>query len=229
MIGHGLSGTARLGRSGTGSSDYREPKWPSNPQKCWGFEPLNIANKESFGFLLTQARLWTDGNAPPRRPAETRHSDGPQLTHVILIWEEGQREDWLKFGKPAASKIIDRRQRIESYAAGQLFALVRWAANEYGTVRSAFDIVRAVEADQPCTPVPQVNPGGDLLLSVHGWPKVAQVFRLIDAIEASGIDPCDVAPDHWRHIHNRMAARDMPRGYSPARHRAWLQRKALLP
>ena len=106
---------------------------------------------------------------------------------------------------------------------------MRWASNEYGTVRSTLDIVRAVEASEPCAPVPQVNPGGDVLLSVHGWPKVAQVFRLIDAIDASGIDPCDVAPDHWRHIHNRLAGREAPRDYNPARHRAWLQRKALLP
>ncbi|TAJ79779.1 MAG: DUF2840 domain-containing protein [Sphingobium sp.] len=153
---------------------------------------------------------------------------GPQLTHVTLIWQEGRREDWLKFGKPVANRIIDRKQRIESYAAGQVFGLVRWTSNEYGTVRSTLDIVRAVAADEPRASVPQVDPGGDLLLSVHGWPKVAQVFRLIDAIEASGIDPCDVAPDHWRHIHNRLAASDVPRGYSPARHRAWLQRKALL-
>ena len=226
---HGLSGTAGLGRSGTGSSDYREPKWPSKPQECRRSEPLNLANKESFGFLLTESRLWTDGDAPPRRSAETRLSDGPQLTHVTIFWRKGEREDWLKFGKPIAGRIVDRRRRVESYAAGQVFGLVRWASNEYGTVRSAFDIVRAVEANEPVTPVPQVDPGGDVLLSVHGWPKVAQVFRLIDAIEASGIDPCEVAPDHWRHIHNRLAAREAPRGYSLARHRAWLQRKAMLP
>lgn len=229
MMQHGLSGTAGLGRSGTQSSDYREPKWASNPQKCLRSEPLNIANIESFGFLLTQARLWTDGVAPPRRPAETRISDGPQLTHVTLFWRKGEREDWLKFGKPVAGRIIDRSQRIESYAAGQLFGLVRWASNDYGTVRSALDIVRAVAAGEPVTPVPQVDPGGDVLLSVHGWPKVSQVFRLIDAIEGSGIDPCEVAPEHWRHIHNRLAARERPRGYSAERHHAWLQRKALLP
>ncbi|MEQ1725893.1 MAG: DUF2840 domain-containing protein [Sphingopyxis sp.] len=229
MMRHGLSGTAKFGRSGTGSSDYREPKSPSNPQKRWHSRPLNLANKESFGFLLTTTRLWTDGDAPPREPTEQTLGDGPQLTHVTLVWQEGLREDWLKFGKPVASRIIDRRQRIESYAAGQVFGLVRWASNEYGTVRSTLDIVRAVGAGEPCTAVPQVDPGGDVLLSVHGWPKVAQVFRLIDAIEASGIDPCDVAPDHWRHIYNRLAAREAPRGYSLARHRAWLQRKALLP
>ena len=225
---HGLSGTARLGRSGTESSDYREPKWPSNPQKSAPNFALNYPNKESFGFLLTESRLWTDGAAPPRRPAETGIADGPQLTHVTLVWREDSQEDWLKFGKPVDERIVDRRQRIESYAAGQVFALVRWASNEYGTIRSTLDIVRAVPPGQPCTPVTQVDPGGELLLSVRGWPKVSQVFRLIDAIEVTGIDPCDVAPDHWRHIHNRMAGREVPRGYSSARHRAWLQRRALL-
>ena len=225
----GLSGTAGLGRSGTESSDYREPKRPANPQIPSRSGSLNYANKESFGFLLTESRLWTDGAAPPRRPAETRVSDGGPLTHVTLVWREGEREDWLKFGKPVAERIIDRRQRVESYAAGQMFALVRWASNEYGTIRSTLDIVRAVAADEPCTPIAQVDPGGDLLLSVRGWSRVAQVFRLIDAIEASGIDPCEVAPDHWRHVHNRMAGRERPRGYTLARHRAWLQRKALLP
>lgn len=224
----GLSGTAGLGRSGTQSSDYREPKWPSNPQIASRSGCLNYPNKESFGFLLTDSRLWTDGTAPPRRPAETGVSDDPQLTHVTLVWREGEREDWLKFGKPVATRLIDRRQRIESYAARQVFALVRWASNEYGTIRSTLDIVRAVAVGQPCTPIVQVDPGGELLLSVRGWPKVSQVFRLIDAIEATGIDPCDVAPDHWRHIHNRMAGREVPRGYSSARHRAWLQRRALL-
>jgi hypothetical protein len=106
--------------------------------------------------------------------------------------------------------------------------LVRWASNDYGTIRSSLDIVRAVDAREIATPVTQVDPGGELLLSVHGWPKVAQVFRLIDTIDASGIDPCEVAPDHWRHIHNRMAVREAPRDYTPARHRVWLQRKALL-
>jgi len=229
MIGHGLSGTAGLGLSGTQSSDYREPESPPNPQKSALNLALNYPNKESFGFLLTQPRLWMDGAAPPCRPAETGSSDGSQLTHVTLVWREGSQEDWLKFGKPVAEKIIDRRQRVESYAAGQVFGLVRWAANDYGTIRSTLDVVRAVGAHEPCAPIAQVDPGGELLLSVRGWPKVSQVFRLIDAIEASGIDPCEVAPDHWRHIHNRIAGRERPRGYSLARHCAWLQRKALLP
>lgn len=226
---HGLSGTAGFRRSGTRSSDYREPKWPAKPRIASHSGSLNLANKESFGFLLTAASLWTDGAAPPRRPADTGVEGDPQLTHVTLIWREDEREDWIKFGKPVAERIIDRRQRVESYAAGQVFALVRWASNQYGTIRSTLDIVRAVAVGQRCTPIVQVDPGGELLLTVRGWPKVNQVFRLIDAIEETGIDPCDVAPDHWRHIHNRIAGREVPRGYSTTRHRAWLQRRAMLP
>ena len=229
MMQYGLSGTAGPGRSGTAGTDYREPESLANPQKSAAPFAPNYANKESFGFLLTSAHLWTDGSLPPRRPAETGIGGDPQLTDVTLVWREGRREDWLKFGKPVATRIVDRRQRIESYAAGQVFALVRWASNDYGTIHSTLDIVRAVSLGEPCTPIVQVDPGGELLLSVRGWPKVAQVIPLIDAIEASGIDPCEVAPDHWRHIHNRLAGREAPRGYSLVRHRAWLQRRALLP
>ncbi|MBF9151697.1 DUF2840 domain-containing protein [Novosphingobium jiangmenense] len=228
-MAHGLSGTAPLGRLGTASSDHREPKSPAKAQKSSGSDAPNYANKESFGFLLTQPRLWTNGAAPPQFPAETGDDSDRGLTRVALVWHEGRQEDWLKFGKPVAERIIDRHCREESYAAGQVFGLVRWASNQYGTVRSSLDIVRAVEPGKTCTPVPQVQPGGDLLLAVRGWPKVAQVFRLIDQIEGAGIDPCEVAPDHWRHIHNRLAGREQPRDYSPARHHAWLLRRKLLP
>lgn len=228
MMPHGRSGTEGLGRSGTECSDVREPKWLSKPEKCLPFGSLNLANKESFGFLLTQDGRQIGNHVPTPKDSAGQPSIASGLTHVTLAWQKGRREDWLKFGKPVGSRIIDRTRRIESYSAGQLFGLVCWAANEYGTVHSSFYIVRAVGKGEQIMPVPQVDPGGDLLLSVHGWPKVAQLFRLIDAIETSGIDPCDVAPDHWRHIHNRIAARETPRGYTLERHRAWLQRKALL-
>jgi Protein of unknown function (DUF2840) len=163
--------------------------------------------------------------APVAAPATAE----PMHTHVELHWHEKQREDWLKFGKPTASRIIDRHVRVESYAAGQVFALVRWASNEHGTIRSSLDIVRAVARGETFTTLAQIDPGGDILLSVSGWPKVAQVFRQIDAIEAADIDPCEVAPDHWRHIHNRFAIAAKVNPYTPERHRAWLSRKALLP
>jgi len=149
------------------------------------------------------------------------------FTEVELFWREGIQEHWLRFGKPAASRILDRKRRVECYAAGQTFGFVRWASNDYGTIVSRFDVLLAVSEGEPVTRFPHVTPGAQVLLSVSGWRKAQRVFGLIDAIEALGIDPCDVAPDHWRHIHNRLIAAETPRGYSAARHRAWLARKAL--
>ena len=74
-----------------------------------------------------------------------------------------------------------------------------------------------------------MRPGGDILLRVDGWPKVQQVLSAIDAIEADRLDPCETAPDHWRHIGSHIAAGLPFRPYGPERHRAWLQRKAIAP
>ena len=165
--------------------------------------------------------LFTRTNKPQRA--------SPPCCYVELYWLEGKREHWLRFGAPVSDTIIDRRRRRLGFAESQIFAFVRWESNDFGTIRSQFDIMRCVGPDSPYTKLDHVNPGGDILLSISGWPKVEQAFKVIDAIEASGIDPCDVAPDHWRHVHNRLTIAQAPRRYSPARHRAWLQRKALLP
>lgn len=166
-------------------------------------------------------------HSPAQFPAQKPPVPALQ-THVQLYWLGGKQEHWLRFGAPIADTIIDRRRRNLTFDEGQLFAFVRWASNEYGTIRSLLDIVRCVRSGEPFTTLAGVDPGGDILLSISGWPKVERVFLTVDAIEASGIDPCDVAPDHWRHVHNRLAVAQAPRNYSPARHRAWLQRKALL-
>jgi Protein of unknown function (DUF2840) len=229
MMRHGRSGTAGLGRSGTRSSDYREPEsslshWNRTPNHA-----LNLANKESFGFLLTSnrqtptldqaMRAWTARIPPP----PIHH-----LTHVELFWVEGVKEHWLRFGRQVGDRIIDRRRRVVSFVPDAVFAFVRWASNDYGTISSRIDIVRAVSSGEPYATVPHVDPGGDILLRQQGWPKVVLVFRALDAIDALGIAPEDVAPDYWRHVHNRLASGLSPRGYDHARHRAWLARRALL-
>ena len=225
----GLSGTMTFGRSGTPFPDYREPGDCATRRKCSARRALNYANKESSRFLLTQPRLCKSVarvSPPPTERGVARAGD-PSLTHVTLVWRGGVQEDWLRFGKPVAERILNRRTRIESYAPGQVFALVRWASNDYGTVGSTLTIAQAVNTCEPFTTLPQVDPGAQILLSVRSWPKVRQVFALIDAIEDVGIDPCDVAPDHWRHAHNRLAAGMQTRSYSPARHRDWLRRRKL--
>ena len=146
-------------------------------------------------------------------------------TRVELTWLEKRIEHWIRFGKIASEKVLDRRRRIVSFAPGSIFAFVRWASNDFGTVVSRIDIVRAVAPGEAFSTLPFVRPGGDILLRIAGWPRVERVLRAIDAMEAAGIDPADAAPDHWRHIHNRLTAGEEPRPYTPGRHHAWLLRQ----
>ncbi|TYB86091.1 DUF2840 domain-containing protein [Oceaniovalibus sp. ACAM 378] len=145
------------------------------------------------------------------------------LTHVELIWVEKTIEHWIRFGRVAKERIIDRRRRIVSFAPGSIFAFLRWQSNNYGTILSRIAIVRAVRPNEPYQTLPYVRPGGNILLNAESWPKVERILQIIDAIEAQGIDPADVSPDHWRHVHNRLTARLEPRTYTQARHSAWLK------
>lgn len=149
------------------------------------------------------------------------------ITTVELTWVEQATERWIRFGAPVLDQVLDRRRRLLSFTADSLFAFVRWASNDYGTVLSRLDIVRAVAPGHAYSTLPCVTPGGELLLHLHGWPKVRQCLELIDAVENLGVDPCTVAPDYWRHAHNRLTAGYSPHAYSLVRHRAWLLRREL--
>ena len=151
------------------------------------------------------------------------------LTHVELLWLEKRIENWIRFGHAAEEKILDKRRRILSFAPGSIFAFVRWASNDFGTVISRVDILRAVAPGQRCATVPYVRPGGELLLRLSGWPKVERVLQIVDAIEALGIDPADAAPDYWHHVHNRVSVNEVPRAYTRSRHQAWLHRRRIAP
>jgi hypothetical protein len=106
---------------------------------------------------------------------------------------------------------------------------VRWASNDFGTIISRIDILRAVALGQRCVTVPYVRPGGDVLLRLSGWPKVERVLQIVDAVEALGIDPADAAPDYWHHVHNRLSVNEVPRIYTQSRHQAWLHRRRIAP
>jgi hypothetical protein len=149
------------------------------------------------------------------------------LTHVELTWIEGKLEHWIRFGRIAQDRILTRRTRVVSFRPGAVFAFVRWASNGFGTIASRIDVVQAVAPREPYTTLPFVRPGGDILLRIEGWPNVSQVLAAIDAVEAEDVDPCDAAPDHWRHVHNRIAAGHPPRRYTLERHRAWLKRREI--
>jgi len=163
--------------------------------------------------------------ADPNTGRVPRPDAGPLHTDVELTWLEGRIEHWIRFGHDCGETILDRRRRVLSFAPNTVFAFVRWAANDYGTVVSRLDIVRAITPGEPYQTLPFVRPGGEILVRVSGWPKVQRVLQMIDAIEALGIDAADVAPDHWRHVHNRLRAGEEPHRYACDQHRAWMLRR----
>lgn len=156
-------------------------------------------------------------------------AENPALTLVDLIWWEKRIEHWLRFGCPCYEHRLDRQRRTIGFAPGSIFAVVRWAGNDFGTVVSRIDILRAVGRGEPFQTLPFVKPGAEILLRVSGWPKVERVLQAVDAIEALGVDPCLVSPEHWRHVHNRMTAGEPFRTYTRAQHAAWLKRRRVGP
>ncbi|MGQ3227441.1 MAG: DUF2840 domain-containing protein [Blastomonas fulva] len=147
------------------------------------------------------------------------------LTEVELAWIEGRYEQWLRFGRVAARHIVSHSKCVASFRSGAVFALVCRVQSDFGTIRASADIVMSVAPGASSTVLPYVRPGGDVLLHVETWPRVAQVLQEIDNVEVAGIEPCDASPDHWRHVDERLCAGLPVRPYTAARHAAWLQRK----
>src|SRR5229473_4083272 len=170
------------------SVGFPEPRERGPKVRDWPLSRGTISPNEETGFSL---------NDETRFPL-------PGDRYVDLNWIEKRVQRWLRFGQIASEQIVNRRRSTVAFAPGNVFAFVRWASNDFGTVVSRIDILRAVRPGEPCSTVGFVRPGGESLLRTYGWPKVERVLQAIDDIEALGIDPADVAPDHWRHIHNRL-------------------------
>jgi hypothetical protein len=153
----------------------------------------------------------------------------PFTTLVELTFQKQKVEHWIRFGRKHYERIIDHRRSVVGFAPNSIFAFVRWAAGEHGTIVSRIDIVRAIDRGEPFQTLPFVRPGGEILLRLHSWAKVQRALAAIDAVEALGLDAADVSPEHWRHVHNRLTAGLEPHAYSPERHAAWLHRRRIAP
>ncbi len=150
------------------------------------------------------------------------------LTQVEVLWLEKRIENRVRFGRVAEEQRIDQSRRILSFAPGSIFAFVRWTSNDFGTLISRVDVLRAVAPGQRCSTVPYVKPGAESLLRLVGWQKVEQVLQAIDAIEALSINPADVALIIGSTFTTGSPVNENPRAYTKARHQAWLHRQRIM-
>lgn len=147
--------------------------------------------------------------------------------HVEIVWIEGRINHWVRFGHWRTERVHSRSHRTVSFAIGAVFGYLRWQANDYGTIVASFAVIRVTEPHQVLSTHSGVRPGGELLLCVQGWTRVQRVLEAIDQIEASRLDPAGIAPDYWRHLHNRIETGQPFRRYTREQHRAWELRRSI--
>lgn len=140
------------------------------------------------------------------------------LTRVTVLFIDGKVNDRVRFGRPASERIVDRRCRIDLFAPGATFGYVQWRANSFGTELWRLWVLRAGEPGERLDTVPGIAPGAHILLSLAGQPRVERALDLVDAIEASGLDPADAPESYWRTAANRLAAGRPCRVYSAEEH-----------
>ena len=68
------------------------------------------------------------------------------LTSVRLVFYRDLVEHWLRFGRDAGERILDRRRRLVFFAPCAVFAFISWQGSGLGTVVSRVDIRRACGA-----------------------------------------------------------------------------------
>lgn len=161
----------------------------------------------------------------------------PQPTHapthmrVSLAFVEHRVNVYLRFGRPVREVVLDRWRRVAMFAPGAVCCRIKWLGNDYGTALWQLMVLQAPtpldDMQQDVQRIAGVLPGARILLRADGETGVKAVLSAIDAIELSGIDPCEVAPIYWRTVGNRMAARQPLPVYTAERHAAHLARGAL--
>lgn len=170
---------------------------------------------------LSAMQTWPQA-ALPQRPIPMR---------VSLAFVEHRVNAWLRFGQPVRETALDRWRRVAMFEPGAICCRVKWIGNDYGTALWQLMVLQAPMpfegAQHDIQRIAGVVPGARMLLRADGERQVKAVLAAVDAIEASGIDPCAVAVTYWRMVGNRLAARQPLPAYTAERHAAHLAREAL--
>src|SRR3546814_18114649 len=79
-----------------------------------------------------------------------RTADRDDRTRVDLLWIERRIERWIRFGRLVEDQILDRRRRRVAFVPDSVFAYVRWASNDFGTLVPRIDRSEARRVGKAC-------------------------------------------------------------------------------
>jgi len=124
-------------------------------------------------------------------------------TEVELYFLKGKVERWIRFGAPISERTLDRRRRIATFApgafspscAGLRTTTGRWFPDRYSA---------RLPRGEACSTVPWAKPARKFCcgLSAGQGPARPESNRLR---RGAGLPPQEICPDHWRHVHSRLA------------------------
>jgi hypothetical protein len=132
---------------------------------------------------------------------------------VSLAFVEHRVDIWLRFGKPVREIVLDQWRRVAVFEPGAVCCRVGWLGNDCGPAAWQLMVLQAPSlADCHQSDIQRVAgvvPGARILLRAESAQQVKEVLAAVDAVEASGIDPCTVAATYWRMVGHRLVARQL--------------------
>lgn len=176
---------------------------------------------------MTQPELQGRVQPSVRPPVQPMLRERPAQMRVSLAFVDQQVNLWLRFGRPVREVVLDRWRRVAVFEPGTACCRVKWIASQCGTAVWQLMVLQAGLPFDGIQRVAGVAPGAHILLRAEGERHVKAVLAVIDAIEASGIDPCTVAVTFWHTVGNRLAALQPLPEYAAERHAAHIMRGAL--
>ena len=145
--------------------------------------------------------------------------DGPVSAEVISLDHAGMMRE-AEILRPVIDEIENATDALEDCAF-----FVSIAPHELD--RSALAALAGVVIESTSALVRGVEAASRLPRGQRADAMAA--LQAIDAVEAIGVDADKAAPDHWRHVHNRLSVGQEPRAYTRAQHKAWLLRRRAQP
>ena len=150
------------------------------------------------------------------------------LTEVELYFVKGKIERWIRFGTPIrrsdnrpppAHRRPSRRAPFLASCAGPRMST--------GPEFPASTFCAPARTESPFDGAGRQAGRGNSAAGLRLGKGSARAQSDRGRRRRSASRPQEVCPDHWRHVHSRLAAGLTPSAYSRERHRAWLLRSGI--